>query len=55
MWMKAVQKLGEMVKADYPSYPAEAVVRFVGKTPGWKESNFQVGFSLCLYFMKGLI
>ncbi|KAI8849851.1 armadillo-type protein [Chytridium lagenaria] len=41
--LAAVQKLLETVNAtDLGSIEAEAVIRFLLKTPGWKESNFQV-------------
>ncbi|KAJ3118323.1 Microtubule-associated protein, microtubule dynamics during spindle orientation [Phlyctochytrium bullatum] len=62
--LAAMQALLEVVKTKDPkSIEAEAVIRYLLKTPGWKESNFQVMTALvnvlmavakCPSFTKGV-
>ncbi|KAJ3293732.1 Microtubule-associated protein, microtubule dynamics during spindle orientation, partial [Blyttiomyces sp. JEL0837] len=45
--LAAMQAFLELVKTQPPeTYEAEAILRYLGKTPGWKESNFQVASSM---------
>ncbi|KAJ3081726.1 Cytoskeleton associated protein 5, partial [Physocladia obscura] len=48
--LAACQAFLESLQQAAVTIEGEAVVRFFGKTPGWKESNFQVGTSMVSCF-----